>query len=139
MKYIGIDVSKNTFDAWTKTKGHHSFSNTKAGFKAFVRWVEDGHCVLESTSMYHMQLALYLHEAGFTLSVVNPLRVKRFMQMRLQRSKTDKSDAMMLAAYGLSEQPSCWEPDPLYVTDGKQLLGVRVIHASTNGIKKQVR
>jgi len=124
MKYIGIDVSKNTFDAWTETKGHYSFKNSTTGFKAFVSWVDDGHCVLESTSTYHMQLSLYLYEAGFALSVVNPLPVKRFMQMRLQRSKTDKSDAKMLAAYGLSEQPSRWEPDPLYVTEGKQLLGV---------------
>lgn len=44
--------------------------------------------------------------------------------MWLQRSKTDKSDAKMLAAYGLSEQPARWQPDLSYIVEGKQLLGV---------------
>lgn len=44
--------------------------------------------------------------------------------MRLQRIKTDKSDAKMLAAYGASERPSQWLPDPDYIQLGKQLLGV---------------
>ena len=79
---------------------------------------------MESTSTYHFQLALYLHEQGTYVSVVNPLPVKRFMQMRLQRIKTDKSDAKMLASYGESEQPKAWIPDPEYMQLGKQLLGV---------------
>lgn len=124
MEVIGIDVSKQTFDAWTQVKGHQSFENNKEGFKAFLKWIKAGHCVMESTSTYHMQLALYLYEKGMQVSVVNPLPVKRFMQMRLQRSKTDKSDAKMLAAYGEYEQPKLWEPAPAYMQEGKQILGV---------------
>lgn len=124
MEVIGIDVSKQTFDAWTQENGHQSFGNNKEGFRAFLKWVKAGHCVMESTSTYHFQLALYLFEKGVCVSVVNPLPVKRFMQMRLQRSKTDKSDAKMLAAYGEYEQPKLWEPEPSYMQEGKQILGV---------------
>lgn len=124
MEVIGIDVSKQTFDAWTEGKGHKAFSNNLSGFKQLVNWISSGHFVMESTSTYHFQLALYLHEQGTYVSVVNPLPVKRFMQMRLQRIKTDKSDAKMLASYGESEQPKAWIPDPEYMQLGKQLLGV---------------
>lgn len=124
MEVIGIDVSKQTFDAWSAGKGHKAFSNKLSGFKQLVKWIGSGHFIMESTSTYHFQLALYLHEQGMYVSVVNPLPVKRFMQMRLQRIKTDKSDAKMLAAYGESEQPKAWVPDPEYMQLGKQLLGV---------------
>lgn len=124
MEVIGIDVSKQTFDAWSSGKGHKAFSNKLSGFKQLVKWIGSGHFVMESTSTYHFQLALYLHEQGMYVSVVNPLPVKRFMQMRLQRIKTDRSDAKMLAAYGESEQPKAWVPDPEYMQLGKQLLGV---------------
>ena len=124
MEVIGIDVSKQTFDAWSSGKGHKAFSNKLSDFKQLVKWIGSGHFVMESTSTYHFQLALYLHEQGMYVSVVNPFPVKRFMQMRLQRIKTDRSDAKMLAAYGESEQPKAWVPDPEYMQLGKQLLGV---------------
>lgn len=124
MEVIGIDVSKKTFDAWTNSKGHQAFTNTKEGFRAFVKWLKSGHCVMESTSTYHYNLAVYLYEKGYQVSVLNPLPVKRFMQMRLQRSKTDKSDAKMLASYGEYEKPKLWEPEPEYMQKGKQILGV---------------
>jgi transposase len=128
MEVIGIDVSKVTFDAWSNSKGHKAFKNTPSGFKQLVNWMNDGHFVMESTSTYHFQLALYLHEHGLRVSVVNPLPVKGFMQMCLQRIKTDKSDAKMLSAYGESEQPKEWIPDPEYIQLGKQLLGVMELY-----------
>lgn len=40
------------------------------------------------------------------MSVVNPLSVKRFIQMKLSRVKTDKSDAQAICEYGmLNEVP----------------------------------
>ena len=124
MEVIGIDVSKQTFDAWSKSKGHKAFKNSLSGYKQLLKWLDTGRFVMESTSTYHFQLALYLHEQGKFVSVVNPLPVKRFMQMRMQRLKTDKSDSKLLAAYGESEQPQEWVPDPEYMHEGKQLLGL---------------
>lgn len=34
--FIGIDISKDTFDVWIPTKGHFSISNSKKGFKEFL-------------------------------------------------------------------------------------------------------
>ena len=55
------------------------------------------HCVMEASGVYYLQLAICLHEHGMIVSVVNPLTIKRFSQMRLMRAKTDKKDAAIIA------------------------------------------
>ena len=56
--WIGIDISKDTFDAaWEQDgkKEHERFSNTTAGFKALLKWVPDGSkFVMEATGTYHL-------------------------------------------------------------------------------------
>jgi transposase len=44
-------------------------------------------------------LAQYLKDKGYIVSVVNPLSVKRFIQMKLSKVKTDKSDAKAICEY----------------------------------------
>jgi transposase len=51
-----------------------------------------------------------LHKAGFAVSVVNPKVTKHYAQAQMQRNKTDKLDARMLAAYCRKEEPRLWEP-----------------------------
>jgi len=51
---------------------------------------------MEATGYYHYRLAGYLSKEKIRVSVVNPLSVKRFIQMKLSRIKTDKSDAKMI-------------------------------------------
>jgi len=53
---------------------------------------------------------MFLESHGFKVSVVNPLIIKRFSQMRLLRAKTDKKDAQTIAEYGEREKPSIWKP-----------------------------
>jgi transposase len=65
-----------------------------------------------------LQVLILIQFPPLQLAIVNPLPVKRFMQMRLQRIKTDKSDAKMLSAYGESEQPKEWIPDSEYMQLG---------------------
>lgn len=48
---------------------------------------------------YHYQLAYYLQENSVVLSVENPLSVKRFIQMKLSKIKTDKSDSKPICEY----------------------------------------
>ena len=78
---------------------------------------------------YYQQLAMYLYERDIELAVVCPISIKRFIQMRLQQNKTDKSDARMIVLYG-QEQPglSPWIPAPDYITKCKQLQQVIVIY-----------
>lgn len=56
---------------------------------------------MEATGYYHYCLAQYLYEQGFSVSVVNPLSVKRFIQMKLSKIKTDKSDAKAICDYAI--------------------------------------
>ncbi|HTN21699.1 MAG TPA: transposase [Pelobium sp.] len=55
------------------------------------------------------------------MSVVNPLVIRRFSQMRLLRSKTDKKDAAMIAEYGRTECPGHWDREADYVMELKQM------------------
>ncbi len=55
-------------------------------------------------------LAFYLHDAGHTVSVVNPARIKGFAQSELLRTKTDKLDASLIARFCLAMKPIPWIP-----------------------------
>lgn len=91
---FGIDISKDVFDVYSYQKGHQSFKNDAQGFKSFLKVItKDALVVMEATGYYHYLFAQFLHKKKAQVSVVNPLSVKRFIQMKLAKVKTDKSDA----------------------------------------------
>lgn len=100
-KIYGIDISKNVFDVYSDTSGHFQFNNDDKGFKSLLKALPpDALVVMEATGYYHYRLAQFLHKRGVAVSVVNPLSVKRFIQMKLAKVKTDKSDARSICDYG---------------------------------------
>lgn len=103
---VGIDVSKETLDVFVDENIIHTENNEK-GFKRIVSQLpSNSWCVMESTSTYGYRLADYLVKHDFKVSVVNPLSVKRFAQMNLRRTKTDKADAKLIAEYArIAELP----------------------------------
>tara|TARA_B100000963_G_C22600533_1_gene660017 strand:+ start:314 stop:1300 length:987 start_codon:yes stop_codon:yes gene_type:complete len=113
--YYGIDVSKLTLDIVNQKGEHLQVPNNEKGFKKLHKILpKDSLCIMEVTGVYHIQLALFLYSKEIPLSVVNPLKIKRFIQMHLQRNKTDKSDAKMICLYGQTQQVELWEPnDPI--------------------------
>jgi len=68
------------------------------------------HVCLEATGSYGEALALYLFDAGYRVSVVNPAAVKAFAASCLTRTKTDKVDAELIARCCLAQQPEAWRP-----------------------------
>ena len=105
----GVDISKDVFDVANTTGFYRQYPNTVAGFKKFIKELEKSAIVvMEATGYYHYCLAQFLFESGQPVSVVNPLSVKRFIQMRLSKVKTDKSDAKAICDYALIN------PVPLY-------------------------
>jgi transposase len=64
---------------------------------------------MEDTGYYHYQLAYYLLESAVKVSVENPLSVKRFIQMKLSKVKTDKSDVKMICEYAQKVEMRLWE------------------------------
>lgn len=99
---FGVDISKDVFDVHGSNKGHDQYKNDEIGFKKFLK--ELPKCslvVMEATGYYHYRLARFLYKNGVIVSVVNPLSVKRFIQMKLAKVKTDKSDAKAICEYAL--------------------------------------
>lgn len=121
--YLGIDIAKDKFDVALllsekfKTK---SFSNSTKGFESLVSWLkkyeyEELHCCMESTGIYGDKLAYFLHANNLNLSVVNPVRIKGFGKSRLSRTKTDESDAKLIANFCKAMKPDLWMPTPNHV------------------------
>ncbi len=99
---IGIDISKDRLDAFCLSMGEHrSFSNTPAGFRRLLQWLDRPleRVVYEATGAYHgaFERACSGH---LPLVKVNPLQARRFAQARGSRAKTDRVDARMLAVMG---------------------------------------
>jgi transposase len=96
----GVDISKNVFDVVDSEGNHSQFKNDGNGFKAFQKALPaDALVVMEATGYYHYRLAQFLYGQSVKVSVVNPLSVKRFIQMKLSKVKTDKSDAKAICEY----------------------------------------
>ena len=109
--YFGIDISKKTFDIVNQEDIHLQLSNDETGFDELYKIIpKNCLCIMEATGVYHLQLATYLFKKGIAVAVINPLRIKRFIQMNLKRNKTDKSDARMISLYGQTQKVELWKP-----------------------------
>lgn len=110
-QFIGIDISKDVFDVYSPEDGHLQYPNTQKGFKVFKKSLTElSHCLMEATGQYYYQLALFLYENSVAVSVENPLKIKRFTQMKLSKIKTDKADAKAIYDYASSQELLLWEP-----------------------------
>jgi len=127
-KFVGIDISKQTFDIYFEDDGHGNHVNLKQtaeGYKTLRQLIgKDRICVMEATGNDHLKLVNALYHAGIQSVMENPLKVKRFSQMNLQRSKTDKADSKMIYDYGTTVLASgkyhVWEPDNEDIGELKQ-------------------
>ena len=118
--YYGIDISKDVFDVVDNHGSHRQFKNNSSGFLTFWEIIKvNSVCVMEATGVYHVQLAVFLYEKGVFVSVVNPLVIKRFIQMNLRRIKTDKADAEMICRYGQQNSLMPYKPEAVYVKECK--------------------
>ncbi len=112
-KSIGIDVSMNTVDVVRydgKFTKNTQYKNTVEGFQKLEDEILRGDTsetiiTMEATGIYHLQAAYYFSEKGYTVSVVNPLIIKRYSEMKMLRAKTDSVDARTIAEYGFHEKP----------------------------------
>lgn len=126
MHYVGIDIGKQRLHAaWLRDPEQarsraKAVDNTAAGHQQLLAWVaHQSQCppgqvcfVLEATGVYHEALALYLHQAGARVCVVNPYQVKEFARSRGIRTKTDRHDGHVLALFGCERRPPPWQPAP---------------------------
>ncbi len=122
----GIDVSHTKLDVcYQNNQGelfHLEVGNNNKGFEKILEHTgRDYHFVMEATGVYYIRLAFYLHGQGCKLSVVNAISIKRYIQMHLERNKSDKKDAGWICRYAIEQHPPYWEmPDSAYF-ESKQL------------------
>lgn len=116
---LGIDIAKAKFVVVLRTPDgkarRKSCLNTPAGFTELGGWltrqhITHVHATLEATGTYGEALALWLHEAGHTVSVVNPAIIQGYARARLARGKTDEGDAALIADYTATQHPPAWTP-----------------------------
>jgi transposase len=48
---------------------------------------------MEHTGVYHLKLANYSYENDYNVAVINPFSIKKFMEAKMTRVKTDKADS----------------------------------------------
>jgi transposase len=119
---LGIDISKGSFHVELSINNklrHRRFANRKEGFGELSAWLTKHkarpvHACLEATGPYSEALALYLHEQGSTVSVVNPAQIKAFGQSELLRNKDDRPDAGLIRRFCEKQQPAAWTPAPAH-------------------------
>jgi len=117
---LGCDISKDKIDVAEidqTTKEilfEKEYSNNIKGYKNMIKkygsLVNNLHVVIEATGNYHIRFVDFLEEKSIVLSIVNPLSVKRFAQMKMIRIKTDKVDAKTIALYAVEQNPIVYKP-----------------------------
>lgn len=110
---IGIDVSKSSLSFATLRADHSavvkSCANNEDGIDSMLAFFKEYKteigvpCVIESTGDYHVQCALKVADAGFTVNVINPLITKQYQRASVRNNKDDTVDAIRLARIGLLE------------------------------------
>jgi len=127
MTVVGIDVAKASLAVALRTPTgrvrQKQCPNTPAGHAELLRWLRrhtDGavHVGLEATGGYQDAVALALHDAGHTVSVLNPAALEAYSRSQLRRAKTDPTDAALIADYVRTQVPPGWSPPP---TEMRQL------------------
>jgi transposase len=104
--HVGIDVCKVRLDLHITGTGRDvalEFGNDKKGMKELIKSLAAyrvAGVVMEATGKFHRAAHRRLDEAGYRVSVVNPLRARLFAESIGLIAKTDKVDARGLALFG---------------------------------------
>jgi len=109
--HVGADISKDIIQLGSLSLAlPASIPNTPAGFRALLKIMAKSpsplHIVCEATGPYHKAFVDALHQAQVTVSVLNPRLSRDFARARGKLAKTDAIDALLLADYGQTMQPS---------------------------------
>ena len=137
-KSIGLDIGKKEIEASIfdgREYRNKSYKNTNNGLNRMVKdFKKEGECVIiiEATGTYHLKCAYKLYEEGFDVRVVNPLIIKRYSELNLRRTKTDKVDARIIASFGYREESREFKPD------GMDRMRLKVLVREIEQIKRDI-
>ena len=115
MVSVGIDVSKGKSMFCVMRDGDvaikpQEIQHTKQDVDNLIRMLSeygaDVRIVMEATGKYHLPLLISLKNAGFFVSVINPLIMKKYSSLQIRKGKTDKIDSKKIAKYGVDNWKS---------------------------------
>lgn len=99
----GIDVAKAKLDVAVHGRGESwTVDNAPAGFTQLVETLAAAGVVrvgLEASGGYERAVAAHLRQAGFSVLLLQPRQVRALAAARLQRAKSDRLDAALIAAF----------------------------------------
>jgi transposase len=109
----GVDVSKDTLDIYFNDEGGKGFylkakNDAKGHLLILEKLGIERTYVMEASGPYYLRLAFLLKTSGADVRIENPIAVKRFIQMNLERNKSDKKDAKWLYRYGIQREGAQW-------------------------------
>lgn len=128
---LGLDIAKATFDAClqlpTGSLHRRTFTNNREGFEQLTQWLHThgqapARVGIEATGSYWMALAHYLHAQKLPVCVLNPAYVKAHGQSTGSRTKTDRSDARLIADYLATHRCETWDPLPSELEELRELM-----------------
>ena len=127
--YAGIDVGKNHLDVFIHPTGiTKRVDNDKKAIKSLTNTLVE-HDVqfvtMEATSKYHRLAHSMIHEAGITVSVVNPFRSRQFANSTRRLAKSDTIDAESLALFAERMAPEPTIPPEIEFANLRELQTAR--------------
>lgn len=135
MFYLGIDVSKAKLDCALRNADNGKVKtkvipNTAEGFQKLLDWLKKNdapspHVIMEPTGVYHELAAFFFVDAGLTISLVNPIQLRKYAGGVGVKTKTDKMDSQVLARFGAEQKPEPWHPPSAAARTLKALLARR--------------
>jgi transposase len=134
-RWLGVDVSKESFDAalwlpetfdsrgWRKLPTR-KFDRTAQGARECHTWARSQllkvseasaaaiRVVMEATGKYSLELGRWFNAADETMApaIINPRLAKAFSESLAITNRTDKADARTLAYYGAERKPAAYAP-----------------------------
>lgn len=120
--FIGLDIAKLKIDVALLINGKYKtkvIKNNKSGFEDLIiflsKFVESAqiHACCEATNVYWEPIAYWLSEnhPEIKMAVVNPMQIANYSKVVLSRTKTDITDAKLIADFCQKQQPESWQPD----------------------------
>lgn len=149
MTSVGIDVSKGKSTVCIlKPYGEvivspYEVQHTEPDLRVLISRIKsiegEVRIVMEATGAYHLPLLSGFKDAGFFVSVINPLAMKRYASTAIRKGKTDKMDAVRIANYGIDNWFKLLDytlPDEVYAQ--LRLLGRQYAHYITIRIESKL-
>lgn len=146
---VGCDVSKDKIDLciWLDDgkQEYLLIGNNQKGYLKALAEIErlniKPHICMEATGIYYEGFADFMTEKGHLVSVVNPLKIKKFAESEFQKTKTDKQDARLIACYCLKMQPKAdyVKPNSEQYAVRRNIALLKQLNADLSGVKNRFK